>query len=353
MAYETTRAFHELLDLLKGIDAKFLEALDAEADVLDGYRWIPTLLQVALDAHVWAEPANPLFVEIVGPTKKWGGDNSDAFYAFAPLDPARRYRVRGRRGDAAYLSLTVYGGPRDGSTSSRIVGTLNDRTLEIAPDGSFEILLGPDEQPGNWLRLDPDAECAITRDYLVDPVRGRRATWSIEALDPVPPARLDDAELARRFRAATTFLRDQLSFQPLPFPPPNTIQDPYPVPKVTRGWAAGDAAYAMGSFALGDDEALVIRGRSPACAFWNLCLWNPFLHTYDYRSERVTLNGGQVRYEDDGSWTIVVSPRDPGVPNWISTAGRRRGLVWLRWFLPAETPAPLETKRVPLADLGT
>ena len=351
MAYETTKAFHELLDLLKGIDAKFLEALDAEADVLDGYRWIPTLLQVALDAHVWAEPANPLFVEIVGPTKKWGGDNSDAFYAFAPLDPARRYRVRGRRGDAAYLSLTVYGGPRDGSYSSRIVGTLNDRTLEIAPDGSFEIVLAPDEQPGNWLRLEPDAECAITRDYLVDPARGRRATWSIEALDPAPPARLDDAELARRFRAATTFLRDQLSFQPVPFPPPNTIQDPYPVPKVTRGWAAGDAAYAMGSFALGDDEALVIRGRSPTCAFWNLCLWNPFLHTYDYRSERVTLNGGQVRYEDDGSWTIVVSPRDPGVPNWISTAGRRRGLIWLRWFLPAETPAPLEARVVPLADL--
>jgi hypothetical protein len=71
-----------------------------------------------------------------------------------------------------------------------------------------------------------------------------------------------------------------------------------------------------------------------------------------YRYERVTINGGQVRYEDDGSWTIVVSPRDPGVPNWVSPAGRRRGRIWFRWFLPAETPQPLEAQVVPIAELG-
>ena len=31
----------------------------------------------------------------------------------------------------------------------------------------------------------------------------------------------------------------------------------------------------------------------------------------------------------DGSWTIVLSRRDPGVPNWVSTADRRRGLIWI------------------------
>jgi hypothetical protein len=103
---------------------------------------------------------------------------------------------------------------------------------------------------------------------------------------------------------------------------------------VTHGWAAGDAAYAMGSFELGDDQALVVRGRSPACAFWNLCLWNPFLHTYNYDYERVNINGSQVRYEPDGSWEIVIAGRDPGHPNWVSTAGHPSGRIWLRWFLP-------------------
>ena len=74
------------------------------------------------------------------------------------------------------------------------------------------------------------------------------------------------------------------------------------MPATTFGWAAGDAAYAMGAFELADDEALVIRGRSPECAFWNICLWNRLLHTYNYDYERVTLNGAQTQYEADGSW---------------------------------------------------
>jgi hypothetical protein len=125
---------------------------------------------------------------------------------------------------------------------------------------------------------------------------------------------------------------------PIPLGEPNDIDEPYPVPTTTFGWAAGDAAYAMGSFSLDDGQALVLRGRSPDCAFWNVCLWNPFLHTYNYDYERVTINGSQVRYEDDGSWTIVIASTDPGHPNWISTAGHVKGRIWIRWFLPQATP---------------
>ena len=35
----------------------------------------------------------------------------------------------------------------------------------------------------------------------------------------------------------------------------------------------------------------------------------------------------------------MISERDPGHPNWVSTAGRAKGLIWLRWFLPDQTPA--------------
>jgi hypothetical protein len=104
----------------------------------------------------------------------------------------------------------------------------------------------------------------------------------------------------------------------------------------------------MGSFDLADDEILVIEGRSPQCAFWNVCLWNQFLHTYDYAYERVTINGGAVVYEDDGSWRIAVAAADPGpsFPNWLSTAGHPRGRIWFRWFLPDATPVRPTTKVV-------
>jgi hypothetical protein len=356
MAYETTAAFHELLDLIRGADASFLAGPRAVPDaisVVEGYRWLTEVLSVALDCYLWADPAHPSIVPLVGPTRKFGGDNSDAFYHFAPLDPARTYRVRGRRGDAAYLSLTVYGGPSDGRWSTRIVGTLNDRAMRIAPDGAFEVVFAPEAHPGNWMRLEPDAVCLVTRDYLVDPVRGRQASWAIEALTPVPPPRPTDAEVAARFRAAANFVRDLLNVFPLAFDESrlNAVEEPYPVPQATYGWAAGDAAYAMGSFDLGDDDALVLDGTSPPCAFWNVCLWNPFLQTYDYRYERVTLNGGQVAYEPDGSWRLVIAGRDPGVRNWISTAGHRRGRIWFRWFLPEALPARPRATVVALADL--
>jgi hypothetical protein len=68
-------------------------------------------------------------------------------------------------------------------------------------------------------------------------------------------------------------------------------------------------------------------------------LWNPFMQTFDYRYQRVGINGEQAVYEPDGTWKLVIAARDPGAPNWISTAGHRKGVIFFRWFLAQETPA--------------
>ncbi len=343
MATETEAVFAELLAELGTQHRRLVDRLSGPGDeqsLLEAHKWLLSILQVATDTQVWADRAHPRFVDIVGPYKKWGGDNADAFYCFAPVDPARTYRVAVRPGDAVYLSLTVYGGPDDGHYSERIVGSLNSQEAPPGPDGVVRMVLSPhDPGPGvSWIRLEPDAVAIVTRDYLGDPQHDTRAVWSVEAEDPPSTFRQDDAELARRFRAALTWVRDQSAMVPMAMGEPNAIDAPYPVPTTTFGWAAGDAAYAMGTYDLEDDQALVLRGRSPSCVFWNLCLWNPFLHTYNYDYERVTINGTQVRYEPDGSWVLVIAPRDPGHPNWVSTAGHRRGWIWFRWFLPEVTP---------------
>jgi hypothetical protein len=356
-APETAAAFAELLDLVREAERTFQDGNRAVADDLaavEGYGFLATTLGVALDCYLWADPVRPAFVELETPTRKWGGDNADAAYWFAPIDPRRRYRITGRRVDAAYLSLTVYGGPDDGRWSTRIVATANDETMPIADDGSFELHLGPDLESGpSSIHLDDDAVAVVTRDYHVHPASEGRSSFAIECLDgPTAPPRPTDASTAAGLRRAVAFLRELHGIFPIAPPgEPNTVSDPYPVPSATYGWAAGDAAYAMGRFDLADDEALVIEGAFPACRFWNLCLWNPFLQTFDYRHEQVTINGGQAVPEPDGSYRLVVADADPGVPNWLSTAGHGSGVLWFRWFLPASTPSRPTTRVVPVAEL--
>ena len=101
-APHTAAVFHELIDELRALEDRLYlpdVPLD-ELSVLEGYKWIFSILAVGLDAHVWADADRPRFVDIVGPNRKWGGDNSDAFYQYAPIDPRRTYvvtRSEGRR----------------------------------------------------------------------------------------------------------------------------------------------------------------------------------------------------------------------------------------------------------------
>lgn len=357
----TSAVFHELLDELRSLEQRMLDhpnALQDEQSRAETYKWIFSITQVAFDCFVWGDPVRPRFTDIVGATKKWGGDNTDAFYQYVPIDPTRSYRVTGDIGDAVYFSLTVYGGPDDGRYSERIIGTLNDRSVTVGPDGRFELWLSPTppEDPDMaWIALEPDAVAAITRDYLAEPETGRRLVWRIESPDapgaPAPVWRETDEGLARRMRHAITWVRDQAAIVPIPLGEPNHVDPPYPVPATTFGWAAGDAAYAMGSFQLAEGEALVLRGRSPECVFWNICLWNLLLHTYNASYDRVTLNGMQATYEDDGSWVVVIADRDPGHPNWIATQGHAAGRIWFRWFLPERTPDAIEAEVVPIDEV--
>ena len=97
----------------------------------------------------------------------------------------------------------------------------------------------------------------------------------------------------------------------------------------------------------------MLRGRSPECVFWNICLWNPFLHTYNYDYDRVTINGspGAVRVR-----RIVDRSSSPPAasitPTGSSTQGHRAGRLWFRWFLPDYTPLPIETSVIPVSEVA-
>jgi hypothetical protein len=108
----------------------------------------------------------------------------------------------------------------------------------------------------------------------------------------------------------------------------------------------------MAPYLLEPEEALVIRGRFPRCRFANVVLFNRHLQTAPNRYRQVSLNRRQTKLEADGSFEMVVAHRDPGVPNWLDTAGAPLATIFWRFQLPEERIAPLETEVVPLASVS-
>ena len=344
------RAWRELLDLLREADQTFLEGPRAELDALgvaEGYRHLSHLLSYAFDLYLEADPERPVFTALAGPTRKILGDNVESRYFFAPLRGDRHYRIRGRRGDEDYLAFCVYGGPPDGAWSTRVVANVSQRDIACDADGRYELTLGPGLSGPNTIALELDAVCVITREYYPNRDTARPGEFAIEALDaPSAPPVLDDAWTAHGLRAVATFVRETIQFTPLPAGlPPNLLGPAMPWNPYQPGWGTPDNIDSLGLFRLEPNEALVIEGRSPRCTYWGAQVWNRFMQSLDYRYHRVSLNHAQAQLEPDGSWRLVVAHRDPGLPNWISTAGHREGLVFCRW-LQAEALPEQPTTRV-------
>jgi hypothetical protein len=363
-AHEATDAWRELLDTLRQLDRSFMEGDRAVTDdrhIADGYRMLATTLGIALDTYLFADPSRPLWVEVNSPwrpDRRWGGDNTDAIYFMCPVDPQRRYRISGNRGDSVYFSVTAYNEPSPGAWSDKIVEIVRDDDLDIDDDGNFSFDFGPAA----------DAAVLMTRDYQADPQVGTPVTWKIEALDAPEPFRHGEAETAAALRASAAWLRTMFAILPLAVGvksaeehelghstamSANEFAEPYQVPDANFGWSARDACYAYGSFDLANDEALVITHRPPSCRFWNLVVWNQFMAVPGVRDARSSVNGFTAVPNADGSVTVVVSHGKTGHPNSLTTLDYSRGNLAFRWFLADEVPARPEVQFVKIADAPT
>jgi hypothetical protein len=104
-------------------------------------------------------------------------------------------------------------------------------------------------------------------------------------------------------------------------------------------------SYYEGAYELADDEALLFEVAIPKqCGYWSLILTNEIYETTDWYNNQSSLNGAQARLDARGMFHAVISARDPGVPNWLDTAGNPRGAVQGRWLDCEERPLPTMRK---------
>lgn len=348
---ESVAAWRELLDALAEAGGTVADLADGApaVDVAEGFGYILNVLTDQFERAALRRSRHPVFLPGVTPVRKFFFDNPDTDYGIAALGGARRYRIWGNRGTSAYLAFCVYSAMnRDGET--RLVN-LSDRDIGFSPGGDFEVILSPEEVPGDWLRVDADSRAVIAREYFLDRETEVPAEYRIEAVDettPDPP--LDDHGFARAARATATFVQAaaKLAAQRVETmrATPNRFVEtgghgPYRTP---------DNDYVVCWYRLDEGEALVIDVRPPECRYWGVHLANRWGQSLDHRTRRTSLNARTAVAGPDGNVRVVVAGTDPGLPNWLDTAGHSEGWVLFRWLL-ADGPAMPAVERVRLAGL--
>ena len=334
-------AWEAFCDQLKQAGAVLGRATTPEDELTqaEGLRKLVRMIRMGFDASLeYGSVEHPEVYQLVTPTTLGEGETSDAHYHQAMIDGRRTYRVHGRRGTAPWMEFTVYAGKIGLDSGSAQVGAITEVDLQVGPDGSFELMLSPDPQPGNWIRTTPEASVLFIRQYAHDWGRTQDATFAIECAGSSgdrPP--LTVAEVARAMaRTAGYVARSSNIWAAIVdrrrAAPPNRFF----VYELEKG--AEDAPemptghrFSSGYFRLAADEALVVTFHPADVPYWGLDTTNYWFEPLSYADHRAHYNNRTVAHEADGSVRIVIAATNPGVPNWIDTRGHDEGTLLFRW----------------------
>ena len=326
---------------------------DHPSDRAAGFQHLLVLLALGIDEAL--RPTDPLEPRIrpgnVDNAVKWGMDCPDAAYLGAPVHGDASYRLRGHRGTVRYLGFQVMQGM---ATHANLVAD----DLDVAADGTFELILSAEPRPGNWLGLATGAHSLVIRQFFYDWLREEPARLTLERIDGRDDliragASADPDRLANQLVALGEFVEQSITFwadmdRALRDAGVNSFRPP--VNRTDIGGAEENVT-VWGSWEVGDDEALVIEVAPPECLYWSVSIGTRWWETIDYANHQSSLNGCQAVIDPDGVFRAVVSQRDPGVANWLDPAGHRYGPAIFRWVRAAGSPPVPQTRVVRVSDL--
>ena len=326
-----------------------------DIDRAKGLRMLARNVSLALQFHL--ENRNPDFPELLhyfDPVRKQGGDNTDALYVGAPINGEHTYRISGTRGNARYFAVTVV---EDGNTpwGGAVVGNLIDTAIDVNPDGHFEIMLSPQEHPGNWIKTTPGSWRVTVRQFFADWENEAPMVARIDRIgelehDPIlTVAQITHglAESAAWVRDSTFYWADMLSkwkAQSNRFMAYRELDD-----NAIDATPGGEPLICY--WQVPADEVLIVRVTPPAADYWAVEFGNCWWETMDYRYRLCSTNCHHAVLESDGELLLVVAHDDPGLPNWLDPSGHVEGYITVRWIGATSYPAPqcIQMKREGLA----
>ncbi|WP_340589013.1 hypothetical protein [Erythrobacter alti] len=309
---------------------------------------LSALGSVTLDT-LGGDPDFPVFLPTIGQVLGVGQPNADTIYRAARISSDGIYRLTGTRGS---LNQAVIGQvvPRNAETGSGRAH-LDINALSVDENDRFEVMISPDrpaDWSGEWWELRPAANRLLLRLVSYDWANEVSPTLALERLDiPMRRSRVSAEVLEQRLRAmphAMGILGPMFVDHVEELRSEGFVHRFKSFDITSAGGLEGQFYYET-VYELGDDEALIIETDIPEiCPYRSLILTNEIYETTDWYNNHSSLNGHQSAPDSDGRWRVVVSARDPGVRNWLDTAGYPTGMIQGRWTHCSDTPIPSITK---------
>ncbi|MET0370353.1 MAG: hypothetical protein ABW039_03140 [Sphingobium sp.] len=287
------------------------------------------------------------------------GDNPDHIYRTSTIDGSGRYEIVGKV-DPAHrpvqfsFEATRRGQPLRQTAGSADMGAqihmLTDQDIKVEPDGSFRLTVGGPGDGPNHLRTVPGPVGIGFRDVLSDwSQHANRLT--IRRLDKPAAKPRDDAALHAHILAGLPdYLRFWARFKDKWL---GGLQPNAPVGPVARDGSWGYMAGAR--YVLAPDEAAIITTTRGAARYTGIQVTDAWMVAADGARHQTSINLSQAKPDPDGTYSYVLSPTNPGVANWLDTAGVHDGYLLLRWqgFEPGSTSDGLlkSYRVVKIADL--
>jgi hypothetical protein len=106
--------------------------------------------------------------------------------------------------------------------------------------------------------------------------------------------------------------------------PQNALAPPY-------GRAGGWGFLTMLRYYIADDEAIILKMDDACAEYAGIQMVDMWTIATDPQKHVSSFTTKQSRMNADGTYTYVIAARDPGVSNWVETAGIRQGWLILRW----------------------
>jgi hypothetical protein len=337
---DLTRSWGMLLERLAAAGELVADSPFARTrlDLASGVRHLLVLAATGVDEFLRFDPDPVLAVSRTSTDDvlTWGMDCPDALYTRATMWGGETYRLFGNRGTARYVGLQTMNGVE--ATANVLVDE-----LEVDEAGNFEVIISADEREGNWLRIEGDHPTLVVRHFFYDWNSESPSSLRIERIGPAAnnrsPTIEADVVVGRQLEALGEFVYANLKFfhewgSALPA---NGFLEPMNLAAVG---AAAENRPVIGRWELQPEEALVLEVEPPNGVYWSYSLGNPWWETIHYGRHQSSLNGHQVAIDSDGLVRVVLCARDPGVANWLDTAGYSNGVMILRCVRTDTAPTP-------------